>query len=253
MDSRYNTLLIVEGEECEKSFFNQFAKLSNKNDNILIVPFCNDIYELYKEIKDLEYTTTKNVLLSHHTLNLENRKLLTETKFVYTYLVFDLDLQNSPECQYDEELKKVKEMLELFDDETGDYGKLFINYPMMESYRHFYLSDTNSLRNKEVKASKKAMTEYCSVVNDEGTTKNVANYKLSDFVAVAKAHLCQANLLMNGVYKKPDRNCYEELIEIKNINQKQSNLIINEKRMFVLNTSTFIYVEYYPQFLNCKN
>ena len=46
-DSRYNTLLIIEGESCEKAFFDKFIKTIKADKNITIIPFCNDIYELY--------------------------------------------------------------------------------------------------------------------------------------------------------------------------------------------------------------
>ena len=32
--------------------------------------------------------------------------------------------------------KKIKQMINFFDNET-EHGKLYINYPMIESYKHF--------------------------------------------------------------------------------------------------------------------
>ena len=50
------------------------------------------------------------------------------------FLFFDYDFLNS-QLSLDEINRRVEEMLTLFDDET-DNGKLYINYPMIESIRY---------------------------------------------------------------------------------------------------------------------
>ena len=50
------------------------------------------------------------------------------------FLFFDYDFQNS-QLSLDEINRRVEKMLTLFDDET-DNGKLYINYPMIESIRY---------------------------------------------------------------------------------------------------------------------
>lgn len=62
----------------------------------------------------------------------------------------------------------------------------------------------------------------------------------------------QANLLLNKTFKKPNLKQYEQIIDIKNIHKEQSAHILNEKSMFVLNTSSYIYSEFYPQILRSK-
>ena len=51
----------------------------------------------YKHIEELGETTTKDVILNYCDLDDKTRQLLKVTKFVYTYLVFDLDLQDGNE------------------------------------------------------------------------------------------------------------------------------------------------------------
>ena len=51
-----------------------------------------------------------------------------------TYLFFDYDFQNT-QLTLEEINLRVQSMLELFTDETDD-GKLYINYPMIESIRY---------------------------------------------------------------------------------------------------------------------
>ena len=251
-DSRYNTLLIIEGESCEKQFFDKFIKTINADKNITIIPFCNDIYELYKYIEELGEPPTKDVILNYCDLDDKARKLLKDTKFVYTYLVFDLDIQDGGEDERKEKLEHVTQMVNLFNNET-EYGKLFVNYPMMESYRHFDITNPDTLANKSVIVDNDILTHYKELVGQEGTNKNVSKYTSKDFYTITLAHLMQANLLLNGQFKKPNMTNYVDLIDIANINKKQSDLILKKKKMLVLNTSTFLYSEFYDTILKSKN
>ncbi len=54
--------------------------------------------------------------------------------FAEIYLFFDYDLQHKF-LSLEEINSRLKDMLELFDDETSN-GKLYINYPMIESIRY---------------------------------------------------------------------------------------------------------------------
>lgn len=253
-DLRYNTLIIIEGESREKSFFTKLCELISVDKNTTIIPFCNDIYELYKKIEELDFnTTTLDVILKYVNIDDELRENLKTTKFVNTYLVFDLDLQNNSEDRQAENLNKVCKMIELFNDETGYYGKLFVNYPMMESYRHFLFSNCDTLKNKLIEAKNEILTNYKSISGQEGSTKNIKSFGLHEYNVICKAHLMQANLLLNKTFKKPNLKQYEQIIDIKNIHKEQSAHILNEKTMFVLNTSSYIYSEFYPQILRSKN
>jgi len=255
VDLRYNTLLIIEGERCEKDFFTKFTQLIGADKNIKMIPFCNDIYELYKQIKKLgqDVTSTKEILLSNPNISEENKNILRSTKFVYIYLVFDLDLQNDFKDKHCNNLTKISNMLKLFNDESGFFGKLIVNYPMMESYRHFYFSNTESLKNKRVKSTNDVLTKYKQTVGNEGTNTNVNKYTLSIFDKIAKAHCMQANLLLNDNFKKPSSKEYEALINMEKIHNKQSQHILKYESMFVLNTFYILYGDFYPKAINARN
>lgn len=253
VDSRYSTLIIIEGEQCERAFFKKFVDFLRTEKNTEIVSFSNDIYELYKHIVELGDTDTKSVILNYCKIDDKTRKKLRETKFVNIYLVFDLDIQDGYENEREIKLKQVAEMLSFFNDETGDYGKLLVNYPMMESYRHLDLDNPNSLNGKAVEVDNYFLShEYKCLVGQEGTKKNIGQYNSNDFYNTALAHLSQANLLLHGEFKKPNHKQYEEVIKIGNIHSKQSDQILNNNKMFVLNTSIFIFSEFYPNMINAK-
>lgn len=61
--------------------------------------------------------------------NDENRKLLSQ-KYTDVYIVFDLD-PHAVKVDY----KKLRLLVTYFTN-SSDMGKLFINYPMMQSYKH---------------------------------------------------------------------------------------------------------------------
>ena len=63
----------------------------------------------------------------------------------------------------------------------------------------------------------------------------------------------QANLLLNNKFVKPSKLEYEQIIDIKNLHTKQSENILKQNYMVVLNTSSFIYSEFYPNILNSRN
>ena len=250
-DSRYNTLLLIEGEEYEKRFFDKFKELIKTDKKILIVPFCNDIYELYKTIKDLGETTIVDALIEGNPrLSKQEIENLRKQKFVYKYLIFDLELHNASENEFKENLGKAKEMLNIFDNETGDYGKLFINYPMMESYRHFKFKDDSTLKGKFVLANWDDLKNYKRRVGEEGTNLNTSEYNLNTYFLIAKAHVKQANLLLHNTFVRPTKNELFEILDIKKIHQAQIKLFEDKNRILVLNTSTFIYSEFYPQFIS---
>ncbi len=253
-DSRYNTLLIVEGEKCEYKYFSKFASLISKDRRIKVVPFCNDIYEIYKSIKELDGdTTTIDVLLYCLNLNDDQKEILIKNKFVYIYLVFDLELQNDRIENQKDSLSKIEEMLNLFNNETSEYGKLFINYPMMESYRHFKIDDAMTLENKTITSTNEVLINYKNIVGMEGDNKNIYSYTLNDFYNICKAHLMQAMLLTTNCFKIPSINDYYEHLLPINLHLAQQEIILKKKIMLVLNTSSFIYAEFYQGVSNKKN
>lgn len=134
-------LFIVEGEKGEpqlyKAIQNIFLKLDiNKFEYI---SYNTNIYHLYEEIKndgDLDMLELVKEKAKRDNIEVYN-KLKNET-FTEIFLIFDLE-PHDPNFSF----VKIEEMVELFHDET-EMGKLYINYPMFESIKHFFkLPDEN--------------------------------------------------------------------------------------------------------------
>jgi len=209
-----------------------------------VLPICCNIYALYNQIKEEKRrgaeTTTKGLLLTSKSTEISNsdKELLRTTKIVRTYLVFDLDLQDSGKT-ITEKMNIVKEMISMFNDETDDLGKIFINYPMMESIRHLDFDNPISLKDKKIHSAE--FTKYKEVVGKEGTQKK--SYSLSDFFKIAKAHCMKANFILNGKFEKPSD--YNK-ISADDIHKKQHASIDKNGCVSVVNCSSLLYFELHP-------
>lgn len=129
-------LLVVEGEKVEKELFEHFYKLYQLN-NVQIVAYKTNIYHFYNRLKkdfsnasgEIEYEFIDLPLFLNDYLNLEEEQKLNTYDFKDKILIFDFDPHDP---QYSE--AKIMELIENFSNST-DLGKLYINYPMIESYK----------------------------------------------------------------------------------------------------------------------
>ena len=131
-------LACAEGERAERNFFDNMGAAFK-----LSYSFCclrGNIYLLYAKMKEHDFNAdVKSVLAELHP---EYRELLDE-RFAYTYLIFDMDPHHTGrhddraiDTVVRENCARLREMAEYFIDETDpSIGKLYVNYPMMESFR----------------------------------------------------------------------------------------------------------------------
>lgn len=129
-------LLIVEGERLEKDLFKHLYSLYNLK-NVEIVAYKTNIYHFYNRLKknyanidgEIEYEYIDLPLFLNDYLNLDDKKKLNTYDFNDKILVFDFDPHDP---QYSE--SKILELIQNFSNST-DLGKLYINYPMVESFK----------------------------------------------------------------------------------------------------------------------
>ncbi len=136
---RRRTLLIIEGSQGEYELFSLlldgFPKITIKESDIWV--YGTDIYDLHKDLEDYygkDWATNKEIdvdlpfLLSK---KMKMKKKVRKSEFANIILVFDYERQDP---YFSEEA--ILNMQRVFNDPT-DKGKLYINYPMVESYKHF--------------------------------------------------------------------------------------------------------------------
>lgn len=139
-------LFVIEGERRESELLKSVCNLffSGVNSQRVVFLYCGNIYNLYRDIRrisdeGLPYTTLG--LLRERALKLGKQSELDgiiESDVSEIYLFFDYDLHHTDlnkTLSVDEKNAEVREMLEFFDDETGN-GKLFVSYPMIEALRY---------------------------------------------------------------------------------------------------------------------
>ena len=134
-------LFVFEGKD-DKTYFESIKRLffPAKSDTF-VCTYNSNIYSLYMKLKShdalnemLEVDTVsvlKEILLEKGD---ETLKDIREDEVSEIYLFFDYDFQEDSRT-LEENNNRLSELLDYFTDETGR-GKLYINYPMVESLRY---------------------------------------------------------------------------------------------------------------------
>ena len=164
-------LFVFEGAKREPLLFESIKHLFFERETEMIVcSFENNIYNLYKQITELGTSDIVSILREIHKGKKENpfQNIYRSSDFAEIYLFFDYDLQHKF-LSIEEINSRMKEMLELFDDETSN-GKLYINYPMIESIRYTKeLPDENYyqyvVKCSECRDFKRLSYEFCHYGN----------------------------------------------------------------------------------------
>ena len=125
-------LLVTEGVsegDLLKKLFKRFC-----SEKVEIVEFKTNIYQLYDCYESYhcryDQLDLRKVLLEHCTRLKSSEKERLKKNFSEIYLIFDMDPQDP---LYSRE--KLIKLYSHFSD-PSDYGKLYINYPMVESFYH---------------------------------------------------------------------------------------------------------------------
>jgi len=134
-------LFIFEGKD-DKTYFESIKRLFfPEKSETFVCTYNSNIYSLYTKLKNhdalngkLEVDTVsvfKEILTEKGDNTLKD---IREDEVSEIYLFFDYDFQEKSRT-LEENNKRLSEMLDYFTDETSN-GKLYINYPMVESLRY---------------------------------------------------------------------------------------------------------------------
>lgn len=242
-----NILFIVEGGKTEPEFFNCLGQAFSLKYEIYCVG--TNIYSLYKKMKEIDFNgDVKDVLKEMHP---EKREILSK-RFAFTYLIFDCDAHHSLKHDdrniYDiviSNLDKIKEMSEYFVDETDPtIGRLYINYPMMESYRD--CNDFFDDHYEDNMISIKEIVGYKRIVADRKLCRiHLDKYTRENFKLLILQNVFKLNKIINGKWIKPSFKDFTIISTMATILKKEKIYIENEKVMPVLNTSLFVLIDFF--------
>ena len=246
-------LFVFEGDEREPRLYRTLERLyfPKDNDNI-ICSFGNNIYDLYNEM--VEYGGGGDIVsIMRERLARKGDSTLDgirSTDISEIFLFFDYDFQNS-QLSLAVINKRLEEMLRLFDDET-DNGKLYVNYPMIESicytkelpdedYVHYVVSREECKHFKQMVRDFSVYKSLDHITFKDGETPTKEKYlKIRDnWRYLEIMNVCKASLLITGQYALPSEKSVVNQMAIFNrqtalyVNQGNSVAVLNSFPIFI--------------------
>ncbi|MBQ2982326.1 MAG: hypothetical protein IJD58_09450 [Lachnospiraceae bacterium] len=211
---RRKNLLIVEGNHEKNELFGLifkcFPEISIDMEDVWI--YGTNIYMLYEDIVkeyDVDWDE-QDVDLPYVISKKKNRdNIQYKNDFTNIILVFDYE-HHDP--NFDED--KILKMQKYFTD-SADVGRLYINYPMIESYQHLEQIPDNEYENRQISVTLQPGVQYKNKVKDTVVAKSV------DLVRKMREILTERFSVMDDIACS---KCVDELLSISNTNNLIDNI-----------------------------
>lgn len=232
-------LFIVEGQNDEVNYINRLFQVTNRSQKYTIIPYKTNLHTLARYIFDgeeIDDTLDIRQVLKEHEKDPEAKKELS-VDFSDIILVFDFEPHHDHPC-----FDLIRKMITYFDNSTGN-GKLYINYPMMQSYRHFAKLPDDSFR--ELAVTKMEASKYKELVDSVSKFKNITHHSYPLFVSLAYHHLKKLNYILNGRYLLPEIAFVNQWRQEKLFDNQIDHMNENNK-VYVINTFSLFVIEYNP-------
>lgn len=225
-------LIIVEGPKTEVALMNKLLGIYGLSEDHELYSYNTNIYELYSRLPDdpKEYQFIDLLQILKDREKDPDKLALLNRNYSDIIMIFDFDPQDpqfSPE--------KIRRMTGYFVEST-DMGKLYLNYPMVESFYHMksipdpdydtYFTTMDVLRDKKFKFS---VGQICR----DGDYRKFAADR-DECNTVIKQNLNKARMLTGVDSDIPSES---QLLE------EELKFLMND-RISVLNTCVFYIVEY---------
>lgn len=258
-------LFVFEGKKTEPSIFKTLKKLYfPQGAETIVCCFGYNIYELYRLMNESDFTedivsVIKNKITSKPNNPLKNFKDVADFSEIYLFFDYDFQNKNVPPSQINGQLKQ---MLSFFNDETEN-GKLYVNYPMVESIRCTEeLPDFNFVHYKATRLECSDFKYFVTVkfpfyksmdfmvIPSDGKTGNlrVISREKYDIIKgnwefLCKQHISKANYICTGNYAIPIR---KELVSQDIIFENQLKKFIEQHdSVSILNSFPLFLYEYF--------
>lgn len=128
-------LFVFEGQEREVDIFNALRQLYFGDEEVIVeFTYNTGFHTLYKELKKNDMSLFRVLQEASKKRDIDKLGGYKEDDFSEVFLVFDYDFHNK-DVTLEQWNQNLKEMLDYFDDETKN-GKMYVNYPMVESIRY---------------------------------------------------------------------------------------------------------------------
>lgn len=233
---------IVEGEAREPLIIANISKVffNHGNFEIITLPAGENIYMLWKKLKDDDFDTDIIEVLRESNKGIrEQLANLTRDDFSEIYLFFDYDAHQTNLGKSDDE-NVVNQMLESFNNETEN-GKLYISYPMVEALRDFEAGVCG--KGQECYVPIEKLSDYKHISSMCSFNPHFKNYDIEIWKDIIDVFAMRVSCLM-GIEKTIEYKDYSEQItpyEIQKIEEK----IFKMKQVFVLSAFPEFLVDYF--------
>lgn len=237
---RRKNLLIVEGNHEKNELFGLifkcFPEINIDMEDIWI--YGTNIYMLYEDIvKEYECDWNEQDVDLPYVISKKKDKDNIQYKNDFTNIILIFDYEHH-DPNFDED--KILKMQKYFAD-SADVGKLYINYPMIESYQDFTSIPDNNFENSRISVILQPGAQYKSMVKDTVVAKSVDLRRKMREILIERFAVED-----NGICD----NCVDELLKISS----EHNLItaIEDKLNNVVGVKNLNTAKYQFKDLLCK-
>lgn len=236
-------LVLVEGEKKDVRLMERLFDVYLAEFHKEIVSYKTNIYELYGQLfKDHDEDDIDLLQLLKSREPDKQKKAIFDVRYTEIFLIFDFDAQDA---LYDDQ--KLYRLMKFFSDSTVN-GRLYINYPMVESFCHIHGwdEDYETYNFRSVPKSILMNGTYKKIVQNESCCSDIRKYGKVEFNKIIDLNLAKISYLLYGDIRTPymcDSSMLREILklECQTWNEKQS--------VDVLNTCILYFYEYYPNLI----
>ena len=208
---RGRSLLIVEGNH-EKNelfwlIFRCFPELNIDFEDVWI--YGTNIYQLYEEIIK-EYGEEWEDIEVDLPFILSGKKGLSPVRiedFTNIFLVFDYEHHDPGFSE-----RKIEKLQEYFSDSTY-VGKLYLNYPMIESYQHIENSDDMEYLNRKVPVTLQPGSRYKALVSRISFLETYVNFPRKLIEILTERFRVDLQVAVSCVERMLEVSCSDDLLQ----------------------------------------
>ena len=230
-------LFVVEGERKEPRFLEHLFTLMRTYSNYKILSYKTNIHKMLDGMFIGESIDDDLDFLEYLRSIKEAESEILNNDFSDIFLIFDMDPQDQ---KFDR--NRLSKAAEYFNDSTEN-GKLYINYPMMESYRHIPNLDDLSYLDVEVRSDD--LHRYKEIAAKEGSPilSDISKIDEVMMIKMIVLNLRKANMVLNADKSIPGLGVYKDITQSALL-FRELNVFENMGKLPVINTCLFNSIDY---------
>lgn len=241
MADHIHALFIVEGEVAEPALIKKiFDTFLPANATFKFYSYKTNLHTLAEHIEAYypDFDDYVDVLGVLRELEQDaEQKAILSGKYTDIFYIFDFEPHNHT-LHFD----SIAKLFDHLNDSTNQ-GKLFINYPMLESYKHLRRMPDHAFKDRTV--SLEDCLSYKQLIDNASAYQDLRALNYQTLTSLIVHHLRKANYILTDRYELPEKDAFLDWNH-QAILDHERTLVEQEKRVSVLNTCMFVIVDYQP-------